>query len=152
MCTHLGVSKNNGTPKSSILNHFNRVFHYKPSILGAHPYFWKHQFRQYLRHIECGTRQWAASLTQLLLGTKLARFKALLDMIDIDGCLGRLPTVARLQRCFKCQMHRGVLRESIGHRNFEARDLISRHPAKPWHGYWKPFQPVFGEWSPDKMQ
>ncbi len=21
---------------------FNRVFHYKPSILGAHPYFWKH--------------------------------------------------------------------------------------------------------------
>ena len=23
-------------------NHFNRVFHYKPSILG-YPYFWKHQ-------------------------------------------------------------------------------------------------------------
>ena len=22
--------------------HFNRVFQYKPSILGAHPYFWKH--------------------------------------------------------------------------------------------------------------
>ena len=22
--------------------HFNRVFHYKPSIWGAHPYFWKH--------------------------------------------------------------------------------------------------------------
>ena len=35
---HLGVSKNNGTPKSSI---FNRVFHYKPSILG-YPYFWNH--------------------------------------------------------------------------------------------------------------
>ena len=31
----MGVSKNNGTPKSS---HFNRVFHYKPSILG-YPYF-----------------------------------------------------------------------------------------------------------------
>ena len=28
----MGVSKNNGTPKSS---HFNRVFHYKPSILGV---------------------------------------------------------------------------------------------------------------------
>ena len=27
-------------PKSS---HFNRVFHYKPSILG-YPYFWKHPF------------------------------------------------------------------------------------------------------------
>ncbi len=37
---HLGVSKNSGTPKSS---HFNRVFHYKPSILGYH-YFWKHPF------------------------------------------------------------------------------------------------------------
>ena len=22
--------------------HFNKVFHYKSSILGAHPYFWKH--------------------------------------------------------------------------------------------------------------
>ena len=30
--TIMGVSKNNGTP------HFNRVFHYKPSILG-YPYF-----------------------------------------------------------------------------------------------------------------
>ena len=37
---YLGVSKNNGTPKSSI---FNRVFHHKPSILG-YPYFWKHPF------------------------------------------------------------------------------------------------------------
>ena len=34
----MGVSKNRGTPKSS---NFNRVFHYKPSILG-YPYFWKH--------------------------------------------------------------------------------------------------------------
>ena len=33
---HLGVSKNSGTPKSSILN--NRVFHYKPSIL-EYPYW-----------------------------------------------------------------------------------------------------------------
>ena len=31
--TYMGVSKNNGTPKSS---HFNRVFHYKSSILGYH--------------------------------------------------------------------------------------------------------------------
>ena len=35
---NLGVSKNRGTPKSSILI---GVFHYKPSILG-YPYFWKH--------------------------------------------------------------------------------------------------------------
>ena len=34
----MDVSENGGTPKSS---NFNRVFHYKPSILG-YPYFWKH--------------------------------------------------------------------------------------------------------------
>ena len=34
------VSLNSGTPKSS---HFNRVFHYKPSILG-YLYFWKHPY------------------------------------------------------------------------------------------------------------
>ena len=37
---YMGVSKNRGTPKSSI---FNKVFHYKPSILG-YPYFWKHPY------------------------------------------------------------------------------------------------------------
>ena len=40
---NLGVSKNRGfymfLPQ---IIHFNRIFHYKPSILGAHPYFWKH--------------------------------------------------------------------------------------------------------------
>ena len=35
---HVDVSENSGTPK---LSNFNRVFHYKPSILG-YPYFWKH--------------------------------------------------------------------------------------------------------------
>ena len=34
------VSENSGTPK---IIHFNRVFHYKPSILGYH-YFWKHPY------------------------------------------------------------------------------------------------------------
>ena len=37
----LGVSLNGGF--SPIIIHFNRVFHYKPSILG-YPYFWKHPF------------------------------------------------------------------------------------------------------------
>ena len=37
---HLDVSENNGTPQ---IIHFNRVFHYKPSILG-YPYFWNHPF------------------------------------------------------------------------------------------------------------
>ena len=34
------VSKNRGYPQ---IIHFDRVFHYKPSILG-YPYFWKHPF------------------------------------------------------------------------------------------------------------
>ena len=33
----MGVSENSGFSPQII--HFNRVFHYKPSILGAHPYF-----------------------------------------------------------------------------------------------------------------
>ena len=37
---NMGVSKNRGTPKSSILIGF---FHYKPSIMGYH-YFWKHPY------------------------------------------------------------------------------------------------------------
>ena len=36
--THMDVSQNRGTPKSSILIRFSN---YKPSILG-YPYFWKH--------------------------------------------------------------------------------------------------------------
>ena len=39
---HMGVFLNGGTPKSSI---FNRVFHYKPSIL-RYPYFWKPPYRK----------------------------------------------------------------------------------------------------------
>ena len=34
--------ENTGTPRSSILIWFSMVFHYKASILGAQPYFWKH--------------------------------------------------------------------------------------------------------------
>ena len=37
--SNLGVSKNRGFSPQMI--HFNKVFHYKPSILG-YPYFWKH--------------------------------------------------------------------------------------------------------------
>ena len=37
--TYMGVSENSGFSPQII--HFNRVFHYKPSILG-YPYFWKH--------------------------------------------------------------------------------------------------------------
>ena len=65
----MGVSENRGTPKSSILNHFNRVFHYKPSIGFKHflfpllpgemiqfdSYFsgWNHQLVTHLNSREC---------------------------------------------------------------------------------------------------
>ena len=39
----MGVSKNSGFPPQII--HFNRVFHYKSSLLGC-PYFWKHPYRR----------------------------------------------------------------------------------------------------------
>ena len=38
---HMGVSKNRGYPQ---IIHFDRVFHYKPSILG-YLYFWKHPYQ-----------------------------------------------------------------------------------------------------------
>ena len=54
---HIGVSKNSGTPQ---IIHFNRVFHYKPSILG-YPYFWKHPYLPRLRRVFYRTRD----ITQL---------------------------------------------------------------------------------------
>ena len=51
--SYLGGSENSGTPKSSI---FNRIFHYKPSILGYH-YFWKHPFGDsFISHEIFGSR------------------------------------------------------------------------------------------------
>ncbi len=43
MFYYLGVSKNNGTPKSSNLVGFS-IINYKPSILGYN-YFWNHPFK-----------------------------------------------------------------------------------------------------------
>ena len=42
----MGVSENSGTPQ---IIHFNKGFHYKPSILG-YPYFWKHLYRP-MKHL-----------------------------------------------------------------------------------------------------
>ena len=43
---YVDVSENSGFSPQII--HFNRVFHYKPSILG-YPYFWKHLYDEYWR-------------------------------------------------------------------------------------------------------
>ena len=40
----MDVSENNGTTK---IIHFNRVFRYKPSILG-YPHFWKHPYQAHI--------------------------------------------------------------------------------------------------------
>ena len=54
----MDVSENSGTPKS----YCNRVFHYKPSILG-YPYFWKHPYKQIQAFllkffcVECGLHE-----------------------------------------------------------------------------------------------
>ena len=45
----MGVSGNSGFSPQII--HFNRVFHYKPSILG-YPYFWKHPYNRLPRCFE----------------------------------------------------------------------------------------------------
>ena len=37
---------------------FNRVFHYKASILGAHPYFWKHPYGVPYPHFICFCKYW----------------------------------------------------------------------------------------------
>ena len=59
----VGVSKNSGIPK---IIHFNRVFPYKPSILGAHPYFWKHPlyFCCFVPPSKKVTEMWCPSLQQ----------------------------------------------------------------------------------------
>ena len=59
LCLYMGVSKNSGTPKSSILI---GVFHHKPSILG-YPYFWKHP---YFELINNHTKTTSNSLIQLM--------------------------------------------------------------------------------------
>ena len=91
---HMGVSKNRGTPKSSILI---GVFHYKPSILG-YPYFWKHPyFRVCLSTISDLMTRWTNSIFGVLLGLKVSmvfcatcRWKIALK-IGYHGC--------RLRQC-----------------------------------------------------
>ena len=79
----MDVSKNSGTPKSSI---FNRVFHYKPSILGYH-YFRKHPdlttsaFSYYKSARQCDV-SWRQSIA---LTTRME--------LNLDGHVKRVHTV-----------------------------------------------------------
>ena len=60
----MDVFENRGTPKSSILN---RVFHYKPSILG-YPYFWKHlnHWKPNLGKVQSLPRSFQASVAKTI--------------------------------------------------------------------------------------
>ena len=65
----MGVSKNRIF--SPQITHFNKVFHYKPSILG-YPYFWKHPY-------ENGMGTCLASLTPSMSKNRVKM---------CDGCVG----------------------------------------------------------------
>ena len=52
---YMGVSKKIGYPQ---ITHFQRVFHYKPSILG-YPYFWKHPYINVLCLNNCWYSFWS---------------------------------------------------------------------------------------------
>ncbi len=65
---YMGVSKYRGVKPPQII-HFNRVFHYKPSILGYH-YFWKHPYRGLVRvWVELGhTGEWSLTISVKISG------------------------------------------------------------------------------------
>ena len=71
----MDVSENSGFSPQII--HFNRVFHYKPSILGAHPYFWKPPYA-YMKMIQIVLMLYAQDTSTyyfiLLLFASLPRF------------------------------------------------------------------------------
>ena len=74
---YMGVSKNNGTPKSS---HFNRVFPYKPSILG-YPYFWNHPYP--LQHVSPGCFARPSSRIGSLMGSRHAIGSAVVCLLRL---------------------------------------------------------------------
>ena len=60
---HMDVSKNRGVSPQII--HFNRVFHYKPSILG-YPYFWKHPYLNIMdAHVYSAQILWGCGKVQI---------------------------------------------------------------------------------------
>ena len=82
----LGCFQKIGIPQ---IIHFNRVFHYKPTILG-YPYFWKHPlFVEFLLwerdSVWCWSRNWTA--WKLIFGflIKRSQKKSLPDLADILG-------------------------------------------------------------------
>ena len=56
----MDVSKNNG--KTPQIIHFNRVFPYKPSILGVFLYFWKHPYLWVAKSMFLFDTSWLGSL------------------------------------------------------------------------------------------
>ena len=56
---HMEVSWNGGTPGTPKIIHFNRIFHYKPSILG-YPHLWKPPYQHHCMGQSCCSkpRRW----------------------------------------------------------------------------------------------
>ena len=88
---YMDISENRGTPYPQII-HFNRVFHYKSSIL-EYLYFWKHPYI-YI-YIQIGFNVWrslreSVSYSNTFQKNTKARFE-----INIGICLGLLKFVQR---------------------------------------------------------
>ena len=92
--SYMGVSKNNGTPKSSILI---GVFHYKPSILG-YPYFWKHPYDVVCLHGLHSRWMWHLNI--------VSRHICLLSLLCIEKCTCKRPVLFEwwFGTCFRLKL------------------------------------------------
>ena len=151
---HIGVSKNRGTPKSSILIGFSWVFHYKPSILG-YPYFWKHP---YIRAFHAqGTSTWPQNWGRINFFSGLRRIffnrnadpnpglcchkqksASKVNLGNFDW--GTLPGSQSPSLAWLCD------RERVGwtrHRHPRKDTFLQKHRHKPGKKNWKGFQATF---------
>ena len=103
----MDVSKNSGTPKSSILIGFS---HYKPSILG-YPYFWKHLY---------GGMMWDD------VGWRIHKFLSSLD--------GPGPSSRSLPACW--ELHRDSRMTNPGEANSEMAIMTLRFTNSYWGDTW----------------
>ena len=107
---HMGVSKNLGYPQ---IIHFNRVFHYKPSILG-YPYFGNTHIRLLLFSVEHKTMLWHFYCT-----------KTQAQHLDV-GHRSTLPGVALFLR-------EEYLTPFVWHWEFWSHHEVGPHMYVEWH-------------------
>ena len=108
----LDVSENSGTPP---IIHVNRVFHYKPSILG-YPYFWKHPSRI---HYQISTLYGCQIFTAIGPMTvtpsdRLARVSGSIDQpTSVDKATGFLRFFFETTMVTRCFFWRNIIRVGL---------------------------------------